>query len=159
MSSGKSSKGGEVFKKGPGNWATKNPHLVPRQSGTDLRDFAAQFESLAATIEGVSVELMRGILEDEIVQAAAESRNVDGSAWPVPNNGHTTMDSFTSDLTVVTVGNAVVVRLGGHHVWHEWGSGVPKRSTLPTGGMPDKVGNAFALGIADVYSWGGRQGS
>jgi hypothetical protein len=59
-----------------------------------------------------------------------------------------------------------MLKLSGHHVFHHYGfysklfkRRVPARRFWPTGGLPDRLGNAIRKGLVDMgHEWMTRKG-
>ncbi|MCC6557188.1 MAG: hypothetical protein IT372_29910 [Polyangiaceae bacterium] len=87
-------------------------------------------------------------LRAQLAQQVASGRAPDGSAWKPTKDGKKPLAGAAKALAVRAVGTVVLATLGGHEVFHHYGTKlVPKRQILPFGSLPAELGAAIKAGL------------
>ena len=126
-----------------------------------LDDWVERLLSLPEMV-GAAAPVIGDALLGMIQATAAAGTSPDGQAWaPRKKDGGRAMAGAASALSVVVVDNVILIKLTGPEVFHHFGAGrKPARHVIPTGGMPDRLGNAIRKGLVDMgVEWMTRGGS
>lgn len=110
---------------------------------TNLRDSATMFRE--------SVPLAAKAVEYEARSALAQGYSINGVAWTQTIDGRVPMRGASRALRVTGIGNIIVLAIGEPYIYHHFGAGKkPIRLVVPTGDLPDKIGNAIRLGYFEI---------
>lgn len=75
-----------------------------------------------------------------------------GQAWDPTKRGTRPLQNAAGALSARMVGTTGLLILGGHYVWHFFGSGyLPKRRANLQGRLPERAGDAIRLGMLPVF--------
>jgi hypothetical protein len=123
---------------------------------TSRGDFAALDKMIAtarsmATLAQDAAPLAARHVESSLRATAAAGQAPDGTAWPDKKDGGRALKNAAAAITVQAIGTVILIVLRGHHVYHHFGAGVPRRPIIPQGSMPKRLGNAVRLGF--VQPW------
>lgn len=95
----------------------------------------------------------------EFQRTANAGTTPEGEPWPPTKAGGKPLKNAAGALQLSVQGNVVIIKLTDHHVFHQFGAGVRARRMLPSGGLPDRLGNAIRLGLVDMgVEWMTRAG-
>lgn len=96
----------------------------------------------------------------EFQRTANAGTTPEGEPWPPTKKGNKPLAGAAAALQLVVSGNVIIIKITDHHVFHQFAAGVPARRMLPSGGLPDRLGNAIRLGMVDMgVEWMTRGGS
>ncbi len=95
-------------------------------------------------------------VEASLRATAAAGQAPDGTPWALTKDGRHALKNAAVAITTKAIGTAVLIILRGHHVYHHFGAGVPRRQIIPQGSLPAKLGNAIRNGF--VQPWKERLG-
>ncbi len=125
-----------------------------------VQEWADRLLSFAGNAGTTMAQRMAPVIEGELATAAGANRSVSGEAWKPNKDGSKPLQGILSALTVKAIGTVVLVTLTGHHVFHEFGTKrTPRRSLLPHGGLPDRIGNLIRKGYLEMAEeWLTRKG-
>jgi hypothetical protein len=125
-----------------------------------LAEWANRLRSFAGNAGTTLAQRMVGPIQGQLAEAAAGNRSVSGEGWRPTKAGTKPLAGIMAAVSVRAIANQVIIMLTGHHVFHEFGTHrTPKRSLLPHGGMPDRIGNLIRLGYLEMAEeWLTRKG-
>lgn len=125
-----------------------------------IQDWVQRLRSFGSGAVAALADELVGPIESALGEAAEAGRSVTGEAWRPTKSGAPALQNIMSAINVRAIGKSIVVTLTGHHVYHQFGTGwVPRRPLLPTGGMPDRIGNLIRLGYLEMADeWLSRKG-
>ena len=129
------------------------------QGFATLEEWINKLETLPDGIKAIAQELAPKVKEalDEQIAAGTDA---EGKAWAPRKDGGRALVNAAKAITVKAIDNVILITLTGPEVFHQWGTRrVPRRSILPIGSLPAKLGNAIRLGIVDgLGAWMSRSG-
>lgn len=89
---------------------------------------------------------------DELRAQLTAGRSPDGEAWKATKSGGRPLKGAAAAVQVRGVGSVILARIGGHHVYHHFGTArVPRRSILPRTGLPETLADAIRAGLTDYF--------
>lgn len=116
----------------------------------------------APQMVAASLPVLGGAILAQLQATAAAGQAPDGAAWAPKKTGGRAMVNAAAALSMSVVGKVILVKLTGPEVFHHFGvggKGRVARRILPTGGLPDRLGNAIRKGqVAFCEAWMGRAG-
>lgn len=86
------------------------------------------------------------LVEAALKKTAAAGESPDGKPWIPTKDGREPLAHAADAIEVKALGETVVVKVKGHHVFHQRGTGrLPKRPIIPEGGatIPEVVRGAM----------------
>lgn len=98
-------------------------------------------------------------LRAQLGQQVAAGQAPDGSAWKPTKDGRKPLAGAAKAIAVRAVGTVVLATLGGHEVFHHFGTErTPKRQILPFGSLPADLATAIRAGLVRRFrrQTGGR---
>jgi hypothetical protein len=104
-----------------------------------------------ATLAQDAAPIAARYVETSLRTTAAAGQAPDGTPWSMKKDGGHALKNAAAAISVKAVGTVLLVILRGHHVYHHFGAGVPRRQIIPQGSMPAKLGNAIRLGFAQPW--------
>ena len=108
-----------------------------------LRDLAANGLSMTAAAANVDA-FMRSQL--------AKGQTPDGKTWTPTKKGQKPLKGAAAAYMQSVVGRSIVMKVLGRYAFHHFGAGNnPARPQLPTGAMPQQLGNAIRAGLVDDF--------
>jgi len=123
---------------------------------TSRGDFAALDRMIAtarsmATLAQDAAPIAARYVESSLRATASAGQGPDGTPWSEKKDGGQALKNAAAAISVKAIGTVILIVLRGHHVYHHFGAGVPRRPIIPQGSMPWKIGNAVRLGF--VQPW------
>ena len=103
-------------------------------------------------LENVAPAALAGTILAAVTTTAAAGQSPEGVPWaPRKADGGRALANAPAALSTSVAGNVVFLHLDGIETLHQWGtSKIPARPTLPTGGVPVKLGNAIREGLMQM---------
>lgn len=125
-----------------------------------IEDWVNRLRSFAGNAGKTLAQRMVPVIQGALAEAASSNKSVSGEAWRPTKDGTKPLAGVMSAITVKAIDNVILVSLTGYHVFHELGTGrTPRRSLLPHGGRPDRIGNMIRLGYLQMAGeWLSRKG-
>lgn len=138
----------------------KGVHDTYGSGQSTVQDWADRLLSFAGNAGTTMAQRMAPVIEGELATAAGSNRSASGEAWAPTKDGKKALAGVMSAITVKAIDTVVLVTLTGHHVFHEFGTHrTPRRSLLPHGGLPDRIGNLIRKGYLEMAEeWLTRKG-
>jgi len=116
-----------------------------------LERMIASVRSMAMLVEDAA-PLVASAVESQLRATAGAGQAPDGTPWPPKKDGGRALANAAAAISASAVGAVVVVVLSGPEVFHHFGAqGKPRRQIIPTGVLPQKLGDAVRLGF--VKPW------
>lgn len=130
-----------------------------------IDDWIANLRSLPELTDAAAPQVAE-FLEDELRKAIREGRSLDGTKWAPTKSGKPPLSGAAGAIRTTVARGVVIIALTGHYVFHHFGfysklfrKRVPARPFWPTGGLPDRLGNAIRKGLVDMgHEWMTREG-
>lgn len=127
-----------------------------------IDDMIAKIRSTPEMVKA-SVQVLGEAILQQIKSTAAAGTTPDGKPWaPRKKDGGRAMVNAAAALSLTVLDNVILIKLTGPTAFHHWGAGGKgriARRVLPSGGIPDRLGNAIRKGmIAFSESWMNRAG-
>lgn len=109
-------------------------------------------QALAQDGPGLLADRVRDITEQSIKANMEAGVSPDGDAWaPTVEDSRKAYPNPGRFLEVDAFGNTIVITIRGPMAIANWGTRkMVARKTLPTRGLPKKLGNAIRLGYAEM---------
>ena len=105
-------------------------------------------------------EATAAFLANALKESVSQKKSPDGKPWKPFKAGSGGLAGAAGAITSKAQGNVAQVILDGVNVYHHYGTHRnPRRQMLPSGGLPDRLGNAIRLGMVDMgIEWMTRKG-
>lgn len=123
-----------------------------------IDQWIANIRSLPEMLNAAAPQIGEALLA-EFQRTAAAGTTPEGEPWAPTKKGNRPLANAASSMQLVVSGNVIIIKITDHHVFHQFGAGSPARHILPSGGLPDRLGNAIRKGIVDMgVEWMTRGG-
>lgn len=124
-----------------------------------IDEWIANIRSLPEMLNAAAPQIGQAILA-EFQRTAAAGTTPEGEPWAPTKKGGRALKNAAESMSLVVSDNVIIIKITDHHVFHQFGAGVVARRIIPSGGLPDRLGNAIRLGIVDMgVEWMTRGGS
>lgn len=119
-------------------------------SGLDtMQTWIDNLRSINGLVEAAAEELAP-VVKQQLVDCYSKGQSPYGDAWPLTKDGHQPLKNAAENVRVSAIGNTIVVSISDQYVFHNYGAGSPKRTLLPEGGLPPRMGDAIRLGLVSM---------
>jgi phage gpG-like protein len=118
-----------------------------------LASWASQLSGFAEAVENDGPEMALGILLSAVQESADAGQDPgNGGAWkPRKKDGGRALENASSAIVGTVSGNTLVLRISDHYAIHQYGTTkIPARHIIPSGGLPDLIGNAIRDGFIQM---------
>lgn len=128
-------------------------------SGLDtMEEWINNLRSIHGLVDAAAEELAP-VVKQQLVENYAKGQNPYGDTWQATKQGTQPLKNAADNVRVKAIGNTIVVSIDGRYVFHNYGAGSPKRTLLPEGGLPFKMGDAIRKGLVSMgEEWLTRSG-
>lgn len=129
-------------------------------SGLDtMQTWIDNLRSINSLVDAAAEELAP-VVKQQLVDNYTKGQSPYGDPWPATIDGHQPLKNAASNVRVSAIGNTIVVSIDGRYVFHNYGAGSPKRTLLPEGGLPARMGDAIRMGLVSMgEEWLTRAGA
>lgn len=119
-------------------------------------DFAALDRMIAslrsmATLAKDAAPIAARHVEGQLRSTAGGGQDPDGKPWPKTQDGGRALKNAAGAISARAIGTVILILLKGHHIFHHFGVGIPRRQIIPQGSVPKRLGDAIRLGF--VQPW------
>lgn len=126
-----------------------------------LAQYIAKMSAMIDTAPGDIAAMVANKVREDVRENLEAGRDIDGSPWALTvKDGRKAYPNYEKYYSVTPVKNSVVLSIFGPLVLAQFGTGkMVARRTLPSRGIPKKLGNAIRMGWAEMaQSFLGRKG-
>lgn len=115
--------------------------------------FEAMLASMRALASsGLSMLAAAGHVETYMRTTLGQFKAPNGETWKLTKKGQTPLKGAAAAYMQSVVGRSIVMKVLGRYAFHHFGAGNnPARPQLPTGAMPQQLGNAIRAGLVDDF--------
>lgn len=124
-----------------------------------LDEWIGRLRSMPEMVNASAQQLVP-VVRADIDRAIAEGRSVDGRKWLPKKDGGRALVNAAKAVMVEARKNVILITLTGPEVFHQFGTKrIPARPIIPSGNLPDRIGNAIRKGLVDMgIEWMTRKG-
>lgn len=115
-----------------------------------IEDWIKELQNTSEDLKKLPEKLVP-VVKAECDKSIAAGQSLDGDTWAPRKDGEAALQGAAKDVDVTATGNVILITIKGGLVYSQWGTKHQRRrSILPIKGLPFKLGNAIAKGVADM---------